>query len=195
MAIVEPVLFYADIDWEVPFSEEFSWSTSIFISRDESEQRRANRFVPNRRFTYRVKSLSAKRAGLVRALVYGGQDLRWLVPVWPGDRRALISVAADATTVTVISTNARFVVGQAMMLFDRPANVAVARVITDITGNVITFSGTPGRVFPRTRTHVVPLVIGTMAPSMEVTEHDAESNSIDVIFDVIVTEPTPFVLA
>jgi hypothetical protein len=169
--ITEPVVFYPEIDWENPISEEEFWVTNIFTAWSGVEQRRSRRSIPNRRFSYTVDAHNELDFAISRALIYGGQTLKWLFPLWMSMRR--------------------FTTGQAVMFFQRPRRY-LHRLITGVAADHINFDGPLGDVWIKGRTQVIPLMMGRLSPDIDITMTDLQSGFFSIIFDAIVTEPIPY---
>ena len=190
MPPIEPVLFYLDIDWSAPISEEEINDTSIFVGHNGAEQRRANRLIPNRRVSYLVQSMNSQDRALARALITGGQHLEWLVPMWMHARKATADISAVATTVNIDTVGTRFVEGNGVMFFQRP-RTAVYRIVEAYDENSLDFDTALGIIWRKGKTQVVPLIRGLLSSDVEYNFSDIESAGFQVTFDLMVTEPTP----
>jgi hypothetical protein len=189
--ITEPVVFYPEIDWENPISEEEFWVTNIFTAWSGVEQRRSRRSIPNRRFSYTVDAHNELDFAISRALIYGGQTLKWLFPLWMSMRRTTQQIEADDETVWADTSLGRFTTGQAVMFFQRPRRY-LHRLITGVAADHINFDGPLGDVWIKGRTQVIPLMMGRLSPDIDITMTDLQSGFFSIIFDAIVTEPIPY---
>lgn len=184
--VTPPTIFTPEINWLEPLLEEREFETSLFIAHDDTEQRESLTDDPNRRLSYLITPMDVRESGLLEALVWGGQAIRFWVPYWRGARYLNANVSIGATVLQVDTRFAGFEVrpGAGAMLF-RDAHTAEVVSLSSKTDSTLEISPTIGAWNGLVRRDkVVPVFWGRLAPEIDL-DYVAKWGKVGrVIFDL-----------
>lgn len=143
-------------DWSEPYRKQLSWLTELMPGYDGSEQRRSLRLRPRYTLAFRVLTTDPLETATLEALLYGWQDRRLAVPIWPETTLLLSAVAPGATMLAADTANRRSLeVGGLIMIWSSFAVWEAFRVESIAPGSIGLGSETTKAWAPGAR--IVPL--------------------------------------
>lgn len=132
---------------EAPMAEILEFFTDILRTRSGKEQRRALRKTPRVTFDYQILTDEADRR-LLENLIFDGQDRAFGVPHWFQATALTSPVAADDTTINVISTaDSDYRAGGLAVVWTDPFTFEALQ-IASFDGTSVTFESPFTTTFP-----------------------------------------------
>lgn len=177
-----PVLWPAGPTTEDVVREERAWLTDVIDAHDDTEQRVQLREVPVVTLSWTARVVGSE-VGLVQSLLYGSQNRRWGVPLWPDGVRLLEdlpdgSISIPASSIDVAGRRFAPVGEEARIALWRGVEEAeMLRAEREVDGS-ITLLEPASQLWPA-GTRVYPVLIGRLpqqirAPRPGTTISDVE---------------------
>jgi len=153
-------------DWSNGITERLEWLTDVLISNNGYEQR--VRLRKNARRTLEMAWLAqGQRAMIADTLLTGWSSRKYCVPVWMERDRAIASISAGATTITVTDASLKdYTVGGYVVLW-ADETFAEAIEIAAISGNTLTLK-TPVANSYQAGTSICPAMFGRIDGDVQV---------------------------
>lgn len=124
-------------DWSNPIAETLEWLTSVIESHDGTEQTSALRFRPRRMLSFDVV-LKGQSAQKFDALVYGGNDIEFAIPLWFQESHLLESTDGSPQ-VTFNLEGLGYGPGSNIIFWESPLKYEFSRIVT-IDAGIVTLA-------------------------------------------------------
>lgn len=174
-------------DWDTGIDETVEYMTDVMIAYDTTEQRMQLREIPSRTIKFHAMALDPKENSLMLALLYSWQGRSYGVPLWMRGAPLGFTIGAGEQDIIVDTTFMEIVVGSVIILIT-DAFEWFASTVESMTAGSIHLASPTDRAFVATRASVVPIVLGRIADSVQVSRPTNASAVMDISFDIEVVE-------
>jgi hypothetical protein len=133
-------------DWSDAYRETWAFLTVIITSDSGKEQRISLRLDPRRTLDYQVTTFPARFEELRRTLARQSEPVTFADEL----RTVVLSSAAESgsATATIEAAPAWLVAGTALLFRPTSNSEPISRVVTDVTGLIVTFSAPADAAWP-----------------------------------------------
>lgn len=116
--------------------EVFTWKTDILEAQDGTEQRRAMRSLPRRRFEYAL-TLTGQDAADFESLAYGSPQFKYATPVWTDGAHLTTAAAIDSDFLMLDPANLGFVASGYILIYQDKTKYEFAKLANVLSDRLI----------------------------------------------------------
>lgn len=174
------LVFSVDVNFDDGVDEIVEYKTDVFKAYDDSETRRSIRTIPRRGQKYTAKAMDARLSAGMESLVWGWQHQPYGVPIWQDQQPLLAPVSPGSFSIEVNTIDRLFAANGIALIYGDEFTFE-ALTITELTDSSLTFSA-PTQFTWKPGARVVPVVLGRLADSVQVTRSNSLLDEIQAEF-------------
>lgn len=188
------LVFTVPPDWQDGVTETISYLTDILVARTDAEQRRGLRRRARRGLSFTAKTIEARDAAGLEALLWGWQHLPYGVPFWPDAQPLTVDTPAGALSIPVDTTDRLFAVDGVVLLWHDEFIFEALTINSVSAGSLGVSSPTQLDWKAGFSTFVIPVFQGRLSEAIDLTRLWSGADQVAVSFEgeaeQIADEPT-----
>lgn len=169
-------------DWGQGIEESIEYLTDVLKSYSDNEQRRALRKDPRRALRYKALTLNARDAAGLESLLWGWQHQPFGVPWWPDSQPLTADIGAGSFVIPVATADRIFAVGGLLCIWQDEFTFEALSIQSLTSSSVTVSSPTQGAWTAGPQTRVMPVLLGRVPASVDVSRHSSEIDEVDLNF-------------